>query len=148
MGRTRRGTPAPPLETPVGWKKHTNESLRRATKQKRAPKKDMLKKFGGSHAKVLAHYMKLGRFKVAINYHDDSLCVFPRSRSASCKKLHPGTVKTFCARFGHHFRELGFSYTDRYACGTLRIAYEYKSYSKKPLELTTLEPRRDDKQVD
>ena len=28
MGRTRRGTPAPPLETPVGWRKHTNESLR------------------------------------------------------------------------------------------------------------------------
>ena len=129
------------------------EEQPKAKKQRRAPKRDVLKMFNGNHAKVLLYYMELGNFKV-VKYdavdehgqeHDTAVLVLPR-------KTGTKAMRTFRSRFGKHFRALGycdlregnFAWLDHSEVFTdQNVAYLLQDPTVPSIDLKTLEPVRD-----
>ena len=134
--------------------KEDEDEKPKAKKQRRAPKRDVLKMFDGNHAKVLLYYMELGNFKVLKKYdsvdehgqdNEAAVLVVPRKTGAKA-------MRTFRSRFGKHFRALGycdlregnFAWCDDNEVFTdQNVAYLLKGPTVSSIDLKTLEPVRD-----
>ena len=99
--------------------------------------------FGGSHAKVLAHFKELGNFELKVDATADAMLVHPRHRTKSGRMAK---VRTFRSRFGKHFRKIGFLDAREVFDGIFfseGAAYVLPNFSRKPLDQHTLEPPKD-----
>ena len=105
-------------------------------KKKRGPGLEAKPMFEGSHAKVLAYYQELGNFTVEHSEIHDELLVKPRAVSKKGKKLNP---KSFGARFGKHFRKIGFLAADERDDLAASVAFYMPKYSQNPIDLVALE---------
>jgi len=116
------------------------QKKKKKQEKKRGPGVEAKPMFAGNHAKVLTYYQELGNFQVEHSEIHDELLVVPR---ATIKQARKSNHKSFKARFGKHFRKIGFLPADDRNDLVPRVAFYMPNYSQNPIDMCTLELPRD-----